>query len=696
MGNEINKEKEGKDGKDSYYMKITLIGSDISSFNDILQKSEQIKTIKKCWEIEPLKNEDITLQLKDYFDKLLKIKETDLSKDLRECLVLKINNSFDPEINIILDYMNELSETQFLPLVLILTKEESYNKIEIDEEKYTFDHRLIYVRNYTENQEYFEEIIAPVFLRFCSIHNELGDDFDMSGIGVDEKYDLTQKGFPFTLNLACIGRFGQGKSTGINVILQEYKAKESSKGSSQTKKITYYMAQNHPIKILDVPGFESPDTVKDAIEKFKFYGKAINKMKDHLHIILYFLNMNEKRAFQDLEYPMIEEILKHESTKIIYVITNSSPNIKDKKKKEVYDRINSGIQGITKNKPIEGEIQMFKAHKDNVVFVNFHKYEINDIEIEQFGKKELFNKIYEFFINSKDYKEKKENFDEKKLEERLKSLRIKGQQILFTNKFWGAAVGIIPFVDMAIQHFLIKKNAIKKVGELYGINIDVINENKEKENQMKKTEKNESSFITPDLDIEYLDTSISENELMEETPKEKADNNFAEAGKAGSYIGGTTSVGYGVTITSKYIQMQAEALELAAKAKQAQDALNAANAVNSTVQNVGLFGKAWNFFSGAGKAAELAAQEAAQIARQTAAESSIAAERLAATSTGTFWKVAGSSLGLIGVVSGVALGGYFTHKFCEELLDKFEEYFRKNAGKIRNSYEDAAKYFLIE
>ena len=596
-------------GKDSYYMKITLIGSDMNTFNDIFQKSEELKTIKKCWEIEPLKNEDITLQLKDYFDKLLKIKETDLSKDLRECLVFKINNSFDPEINIILDYMNELSETQFLPLVLILTKEESYNKIEIDEEKYTFDHRLIYVRNYTENQEYFEEIIAPVFLRFCSIHNELGDDFDMSGIGEDEKYDLTQKGFPFTLNLACIGRFGQGKSTGINVILQEYKAKESSNYLSQTKKITYYMAQNHPIKILDVPGFESLEQVKYAIEKFKFYGESINKMKDHLHIILYFLNMNEKRAFQDLEYPMIEEILKHESTKIIYVITNSSPDIKKDKKKQIYDRINSGIQGITKNKPIEGKIQMFKAHKNNVVFVNFHKYEINDIEIEQFGKKELFNKIYEFFINSKDYKEKKENFDEKILEERLKSLRIKGQQILFTNKFWGAAVGIIPFVDMAIQHFLIKKNAIKKVGELYGINIDTINENKEKENQIKKTEKNESSFITPDLDIEYLDTSINENELMEETQKEKADNNIVAAGRAGSYIG---------------------------------------------------------------------------------------AERLAATSTGTFWKVAGSSLGLIGVVSGVALGGYFTHKFCEELLDKFEEYFRNNAGKIRNAYEDAAKYFLIE
>ena len=135
----------------------------------------------------------------------------------------------------------------------------------------------------------------------------------MSGIKINEKYDLIEKGFPFNLNLAYIGRFGQGKSTGINVILQEYKAKESSKGSSQTKKIAYYLAKNQPIKILDVPGFESQETVKKAIEKFKIYGEAINKMKDNLHIILYFLNMNEKRTFQDLEYPLIEEIIKHKS-----------------------------------------------------------------------------------------------------------------------------------------------------------------------------------------------------------------------------------------------------------------------------------------------------------------------------------------------------------------------------------------------
>jgi hypothetical protein len=36
---------------------------------------------------------------------------------------------------------------------------------------------------------------------------------------------------------------------------------------------------------------------------------------------------------------------------------------------------------------------MFEADQNNVVFVNFHKYEIGDFEIEQFGKRELFQKI---------------------------------------------------------------------------------------------------------------------------------------------------------------------------------------------------------------------------------------------------------------------------------------------------------------
>ena len=56
------------------------------------------------------------------------------------------------------------------------------------------------------------------------------------------------------------------------------------------------------------------------------------------------------------------------------------------------------------------------------------------------------------------------------------------------------------------------------------------------------------------------------------------------------------------------------------------------------------------------------------------------------TSTGWKWTIAGC-------IVGIGLGGYFTHKFCEDLLDEFVNYYKNNADKISNSYENAAKYF---
>ena len=118
-----------------------------------------------------------------------------------------------------------------------------------------------------------EEEIYPILLILCSIHNELGDIFSVGKGNNEDSYDLIEKNFPFNMNIACIGRFGQGKSTGVNALLQEYKVKESNKGSSQTKNLTFYQVKNHPIRILDIPGFENDQTVIDAIEKLKMWGK---------------------------------------------------------------------------------------------------------------------------------------------------------------------------------------------------------------------------------------------------------------------------------------------------------------------------------------------------------------------------------------------------------------------------------------
>jgi len=158
--------------------------------------------------------------------------------------------------------------------------------------------------------------IEPLLLRFCSIHNELGDRFTIGEGNNAEDYDLIEHYYPFNINIAYKGRFGQGKSTGVNAILNEYKAKESSKGSSQTKELTFYQVKNQPIRLLDIPGFEDIETVNQAIEKFQLCGERINKIKDNLHIILYFLNYLEDRTFMNLEVPILEEICKHKNSKV--------------------------------------------------------------------------------------------------------------------------------------------------------------------------------------------------------------------------------------------------------------------------------------------------------------------------------------------------------------------------------------------
>ena len=376
--------------QDRFYMHLRFIGLNMEKFYNNFRNSATLRNIIKFWKIDSLQNRDSLRQINAYFDSLQNIK-SDENKGgitLRECLIIKVNNIFDPEVNCIIENMNELSLKQYMPLVLILTSKYSDNELIIDKEKYEqIDPRFIFVENYTEDPDIIEKKIVPIILRFCSIHNELGDTFSLNKDKKDEeKFDLFERAFPFNLNIFCIGRFGQGKSTGVNEILQEYKAKESNKGCSQTKNITYYQVKNKPIRVFEVPGLVNEEIIKKAIEELKRYREKINKLKDSIHIILYFLTFTETRAFIELEYPILEEITKHESAQVIYVITHSkSKNPKNKNK--IYDRINSGIQGITRNKSIFEKRKMFVATENNVVFVNFHYDE--DLEIEPFGKKRI-------------------------------------------------------------------------------------------------------------------------------------------------------------------------------------------------------------------------------------------------------------------------------------------------------------------
>ena len=479
--------------------------------------------------------------------------------------------------------MDELSSQQYMPLVLILTSENSNKKIVIDKEKYVeIDPRLFFIENYTEDPDIMEKKIVPIILRFCSIHNDLGDVFILNEDEKnEEKFDLIEKAFPFNLNIFCVGRFGQGKSSGINQILQEYKVKENYRGFSQRKYLTYYQVKNKPIRIFEVPGFENEKTVEDGVKELKRYHEKLNKLKNSIHIILYFLNFFENRAFCELEYPILEEITKHESAKIIYVITHSEIS-NPKNKNKIYNRINSGIQSITRNKPIFNQRKKLEATENNVVFVNFYYDE--KLDIEPFGRKELFKKIYDFYFESYDYKEILHSLSNEEIERKALYLRKEAKYLILPNKIWSAATGVIPFANLALQKLFIEKNAIKKISEIFGI----------------------------------------DTKLIEDYEKEKAQNKELHSGEYKGVMDGLTPEG-------------------------------------EFIGNIAVFGLS-GLIGG----------------------------------LGTGYLCYSAFVGLLGLAAGLGAGifGYSTHKFCEKTLDKFVEYYKMNSNKIKNSYKEAADYFL--
>ena len=253
----------------------------------------------------------------------------------------------------------------------------------------------LYAKKKTPDDKLIQKIekIKKILVRFCSYHNELGDYFSLINSGGAEIiYSLIDKKYEYTSNFCCIGRFGKGKSTGVNCLLGEKKAKESKSGTATTKKINYYFVKNCPIKIIDIPGFESKETVLNAIEKFREFGDKINYKSSELTAILYFVKSTDERMFAELEYEMFKEILRHENVPVIYILTHSSTKID---KEEIYDMLNTGIKGVLNKHSEENNLILEKikrkmyATEKNCVFVNFYPEEGEPI----FGVDEYFGKI---------------------------------------------------------------------------------------------------------------------------------------------------------------------------------------------------------------------------------------------------------------------------------------------------------------
>ena len=661
-----------ENNENKYYMSVNLIGksmknllTSISGLNYSSKASGRLTKVSifDYWDYFYLPELNFISQVNEITEKFSKMKG-ELLLHFSECLIVHVTDLNCPKIDYILEKVNKINRAQYIPMILFLSDDFNENDInflnikmkvyrEIITRYNNLDKRMIYFEKFEDDIQDEEKMkkIRNILIRFCSYFNELSDRFSIGKGDKEIFYDLTEDNFPFTINIGCIGRFGKGKSTGVNFILGEKKAKENRSGTSVTSKINFYHVPHFPIKVYDIPGFENEDTILNTVEKFKELNKEINKLKDQLHIILYFIKSTDERMFSEMEYHIFKQISKHEDTRIIFVLTHSSSKTDHK---EVIDMINTGIKGVIekiKNKIKKEEIieikNKIKSTEGNTVFVNFYPTSKNDI----YGINEFFETIGDHIEASKAYQSfqegcysNKESFKER-IKEEAEIRRLRAKDVLFKHRIGGGLIGLIPAVDWAIQKYVVQKDAAKKAGAIFGFDI-TISEKKQEIEIISKEDNNDKN-----IDSLINDPQISLNKKSEIN---KEDSNISKEEK----------------IKTKFYNPKDKNNLIVNE----EDKLDIDNAVINDININDEQKNKKNYKMKYGRYALSAFTGSVSFTTNAA--------NLLVTSASVALTAATITFSFIGSAVGIGMGSYLISKHCESLLDKFVQLFIENANII--------------
>ncbi len=501
----------------------------------------------------------------------LKMKKDSLTLNFKECVVVRVSDINSIQIQYVLEKMNSLNREHYIPLMLFLCDNyeiDDIKKFKFDEKKYNkIDKRIIFFEKFEADINNDDKMhkIKYRLVRFCSYYNELGDRFSL---GVNEnlnEYDLTEMNFPFTVNICCVGRFGKGKSTGTNCILGEKNAKENKSGTTATIKINYYQVSDFPVKVYDLPGFENDKTISNAVKQFKYLNEEIRQLQDQIHIFLYFIKSTDERMFTEMEYSIFNQIYKHQDSFVLYVLTHSSEKTD---KNEIYDMINTGINGVIeaqkKKKEVlyPNDIEHFQniyfkmvATNDNCTFVNFHETEKSPL----YGLSDFFSKMALFVERTEAYRKfqkdlciSEEEF-KKRIKEEAKLRKKRAAAIISRHKIGSAIAGIFPGMDYLANKFFIKKDAIRKAGQIFGFDINELENSlkyqKDKNEKEQNNLKSSSSLLTEEnsllsrpkvsLKEEKNDKNNNNNDKKEE--QKETDKNVKKYGYTAIYSSSVVS-----------------------------------------------------------------------------------------------------------------------------------------------------------
>ena len=316
----------------------------------------------------------IFLDNRDYNDKADLIYKClkNLKRIYKPIVIFAINddNKIKNEMNVeeTLDYQNKKSNSKI--------------DKNIDRNKY-FEIVYYNKNNYSDIYEKIKTIYNYYFNISDGITNFIPiiNDFVLCKENFENESIMKYKA---TLNVLIIGRPGCGKSTLINLLLNERRAREGL-GYSITRLYSQYVHRKYPITFTDTPGFEDDESLKQMERFLSIYNTFFKKGRNKYHLVLYLINTSNERSFLGIELYLIDYINKNLNIPIFFVCTHSRT---EESSIEFKEEVKISL------------IQKFGLKTDLIEHIYCcHLINEKDGIYKRFGIDKLLNKIKHHFLN---------------------------------------------------------------------------------------------------------------------------------------------------------------------------------------------------------------------------------------------------------------------------------------------------------
>ena len=402
------------------------------------------------------------------------------NNDKESVIIVFLKKESNEELDII-KYLENKSNLKRPKLLFISNdKNKEFYSNYLIEKEFDYDERDIEILK----EEEIENHLNGKLIDYYKYYNQIGDD---EIVFPKVEANNIEFNINFTVNFFVVGKPGSGKSSLINLLLNEKRAKEST-GKNTTDKIIKFIKKNTSLAFYDTPGFISGSDVDDTITLLKEKVKEMDLYKEKIHGILYVLNSSLVRTIDDNEIKFIKFLLSYDIP-IFFILNFSNPH---KKKSQIFlKRFLEEISTVFNNDKFLNNIFQVNLKKD---------YDGNEI----FGVDVLMKGIYDYYFPNKINLNLLYNIQSeeeimniisssiffnniKKKKDILANAKHKSNTLIHSMAFLGAFVGIsnfLPFSDLPIL-VSIEIGLITSIMAIYGIERN----NAEKEKIIKESAK---------------------------------------------------------------------------------------------------------------------------------------------------------------------------------------------------------------